>query len=401
MPTLSVEEILADTIDAIKINVPGLNQMSTNFKPDSLKLDKEYTAHIAAVPAVTAYSAGSGGYQASATDIRTLLTDVPVTVDQHPKVSLYATHLNAIADDKKEYGKVIANTGFALAKSMMTHIAGKFTNREISQSSVYTTGNSDYDMLDNIRGDMNGVGANPMGRVGVVNTAVASSLALDTRILSKDYHGDLQATNAHRLFRNVCGFQEIMEWPELPTNNATAVTLTSGEADDEIILAAAAHGLLVGDRVIFPTLTGGAGLTAASVIYYVLTVPTTTTFTISATAGGATQGFTTDISAGTVQKVDYLSGMFWEPRAIAVIAGLPDDFDAAAQIFGAPDTYKLFTYTDPESGLTLGGIAEAVQGTLRGYLHITHVYGVSVGRQSIASSAGALTDYAGHRLTTL
>lgn len=400
MPTLSVEEILADTIDAIKINVPGIDKMSTNFKPSSLKLDKEYTAHIAAVPSVTEYVAGSGGYQANATDIRTLLTDVPVVVDQHPKVSLYATHLNAIADDKKEYSKVISNTGFALAKSMMLHVAGKFNGRTISQSSTFTTGNSDYDMLDNIRGDMNGVGANPMGRVGVVNTAVASSIALDTRVLSKDYHGDLQAVNAHRIFRNVAGFEEVMEWPELPTNNGDAIAITAAASGD-LVTTASDHGLVVGDRVIFPTLAGGAGLTASSTIYYVKTAPSATTLTVSATDGGDAVDITTNYSSGTIQRVEYLSGMFWEPRAIAIIAGLPDDFDAAAQMFGAPPTYNLYTYTDPASGLTLGGIAEVAQGTLRGYLHITHVYGCSVGRQAITNSAGALTDYAGHRLITL
>jgi hypothetical protein len=403
MPTLTVDELLQDVIDAFKVNVPGINNMSTQFTGDTLKLNKTYTAHVAGLPTVTQYDAGSGGYQANATDIRTLLTDVDITVDQHPKVSLYASHLNAIADDKKQYGKVIGNMGFALAKDFVTHVSKKFNARNISQSSTYTTGNSDYDAIEAIRTAMNTNGASPLNRVGIVNSDVASTLHLDTRVLSNDYRGEMatEGANAFRAFRNIGGFESVMEWPELPTHAADAVTLTSGEADDEIILAAAAHGLLVGDRVIFPTLTGGSGLTAASTIYYVVSVPSTTTFTVSATSGGSAVNFTTDISAGTVQRVDYLTGMFWEPRAIAVMSGIPDDLDGAAQLFGAPPTYGITTVTDESTGITMVAISEAQQGTLKGFLHITFVYGASVGKQAAATSAGALTDKAGHRLVRL
>ena len=400
MPTLTVDEILQDTMDAFKTNVPGINNMSTNFTGNSLKLNKTYTAHIASVPAATTYDANSGGYQNGATDIRTLLTDVDVTVDQHPKVSLYATHLNAIADDKKAYDKVVSNMGFTLAKGLVTHIAGKFTNREITQQSIYTTGNSDYEAIEDIRSDMNLVAASPLGRVGVVNTPVASALHLDTRVLSADYRGEMDGGNAHRVFKNLAGFESVYEWPELPTNNGTAIAVTI-EADDEVVTTATAHGLAVGDRVTFPALAGGVGLTAATTVYYVVSVPSTTTLTVSATAGGSAVNVTTDYSSGTIQRTESLSGMFWEPRAIALYAGIPDDLDGAAQLFGAPPTYGITTLTDSDTGLTMAAIAESQQGTLRGYLHLTFVYGVSVGRQAITGAAGSLTDYAGHRLITL
>jgi hypothetical protein len=400
MPTLTVDEILQDTMDAFKVRVPGLNNMSTDFRGSSLKLNKTYTGHIAAVPSVTSYDAGSGGYQNGATDIRTLLTDVDVTVDQHPKVSLSAAHLNQIADDKRNYDKVIANMGFALAKNMVSHIVSKFTSREISQSSTYTTGNSDYDAIENIRSDMNAVAASPVGRVGIVNTAVASALHIDERVLSADYRGQMDGGNAYRVFQNLAGFESVSEWPELGTNNGTAIAITGVHATD-IITTASAHNLLVGDRVIFPTLTGGTGLTAASVIYFVETVGSATTLKVSETADGASVNWSSDISGGTIQKVEHLSGMFWEPRAIALVAGIPDDLDGAAQLFGAPPTYGISTLTDADTGLTMAAISESQQGTLKGFLHLTFVYGVSVGRQARTNAAGSLADYAGHRLITL
>jgi len=76
----------------------------------------------------------------------------------------------------------------------------------------------------------------------------------------------------------------------------------TGVASTDVITTTGAHGLSVGDRVYFPALTGGSGLTAASAFYYVQSTPTTTTLKVSATLGGSALDFTTDISAGTIQR---------------------------------------------------------------------------------------------------
>lgn len=77
-------------------------------------------------------------------------------------------------------------------------------------------------------------------------------------------------------------------------------TLTSVSATD-VFTTGSSHGYVVGDPVWFSGLTGGAGLTANQV-YYVISVPSATTFTVSATLGGAIFNHTTDISAGVVQR---------------------------------------------------------------------------------------------------
>ena len=63
--------------------------------------------------------------------------------------------------------------------------------------------------------------------------------------------------------------------------------------------ANAPHNFRNGDRVWFPALTGGTGLTAGTTDYYVIGA-TATTFQVSLTPGGAAVNFTTDITAGTV-----------------------------------------------------------------------------------------------------
>lgn len=70
------------------------------------------------------------------------------------------------------------------------------------------------------------------------------------------------------------------------------------EADNDTVTLEE-HGLMNGDKVTFPTLTGGAGLTAATVQYYVRD-RTADTFKVSATPGGAAVNITTDYTAGSV-----------------------------------------------------------------------------------------------------
>lgn len=66
----------------------------------------------------------------------------------------------------------------------------------------------------------------------------------------------------------------------------TALRMSGVTAATDTITTAAAHGLAVGDQVAFVSGTGFTGLTAGS-IYFVVDVGTSTTFKVSATAGGA------------------------------------------------------------------------------------------------------------------
>jgi hypothetical protein len=88
--------------------------------------------------------------------------------------------------------------------------------------------------------------------------------------------------------------------------DATEVTVTSGEADDETF-AATAHGLSVDDPLIITAVTGGAGL-STNTLYYVATVPDANSFTLKDTAGDAV-AFTTDASAITAYTGSWDDGV--------------------------------------------------------------------------------------------
>jgi hypothetical protein len=79
------------------------------------------------------------------------------------------------------------------------------------------------------------------------------------------------------------------------------VTLSTSAAADDI-LDATGHGFVAGDRVVFTSLTGGAGLTANREYYVISANLAANTFQVSTTPGGSAVNFTTDITAGKVRK---------------------------------------------------------------------------------------------------
>ncbi len=89
-------------------------------------------------------------------------------------------------------------------------------------------------------------------------------------------------------------------------NGLTSIVLTTSAAADDEIDTATAHGFIVGDKIRFAGLVGGAGLSNGTP-YWVVTVADADTFEVSATPGGAVLNFTTDITAGTVAKWAALS----------------------------------------------------------------------------------------------
>lgn len=91
-----------------------------------------------------------------------------------------------------------------------------------------------------------------------------------------------------------------------PAGYASTITLATSANADDIIDTATAHGFVEGQAVVFPTLTGGAGLTAGTTYYVVSTSLAAQTFRVAATPGGTAINFTTDITAGTVRKVNTL-----------------------------------------------------------------------------------------------
>ena len=94
------------------------------------------------------------------------------------------------------------------------------------------------------------------------------------------------------------GILEAITTNAVDSSSQVATLATSANADDTFDTSSA-HGLSVGDDFYITGLSGGSGI-AASTRYYVTSTPTTTSFTASATKGGASLDFGSDVTAGNI-----------------------------------------------------------------------------------------------------
>ena len=81
-----------------------------------------------------------------------------------------------------------------------------------------------------------------------------------------------------------------------------------------------------------------------------------------------------------------------------IASRLPEDPSQLARSLGVPSISATDVVTDEETGLSLMGITWQDPGTFDLYYTVVIMYGAAAGKQG--GSAGALTDYAGHRLIT-
>lgn len=404
--TLTSSEILLDVIDAFAKRIPALNSMGTDFRPNSLKLNQTYTAHIPTVPSTEDISSANYGAMTGQT-ARSLLTDVPITVNKHVGCSLKLQHLYSIQDNKQQYQKLIGLAGYSMAKSLIDNIITGFTSVNFSQHVQFSVANSDADMLDTITGKMNLNGCVPEGRAMIVNTPVAGTLSADSRLTSRDYAGQRVMGSGYRKWENVNGFSEITEYPDLTnTTGGTALTsVTSTAATD--LFTKTAHNLATGQAVTAASFSAGTGLTSTGATYFVINV-SSSTFKLASTWDNAIAGTAFDVSAdgtgGVVTPVQTLTGFAFDPRAIALIAGVPDGVDTASVAQGLGinvnrvNNWEVVTH--PETGITMAAISWQAAGTDDVFWVPTMVYGKALGRQAEASATGALCDYAGVRLSS-
>src|SRR6478609_4272354 len=157
--TLSVDELLADILVALKKQTPALSVFSTDFSSKTAKLNDIIKARVNKLATVQDY--GATGYENGATDVKTLLEDVPVTLDQHKHVPVKIAYLDSIKSKIDLYDKTIGAIGFVLGKAIVDAAMAKVVATNFSQEQVTTVANSDKDFLETARIALNGKGVSP------------------------------------------------------------------------------------------------------------------------------------------------------------------------------------------------------------------------------------------------
>lgn len=372
--TLTPTILLTNTIRKLFVKVPALGFFSSEFTTERVKKGQTVIGKIRTRPVSSTYDPTSG-YKNGAQEGETLLKDVEFVMDQHIHVTVGLNHLNAIGNSIQKMEEHVEDSASVIGSAVARYILGKVRFAAFPYASAYSEANSDKDALNAIRKAMNtrGVYSN---RFGLVNSGVAETLSNDSRIENRfDGRSADVDSNPYLTLRGISGFQEIREDPALDDRTATAAAVT-GEADDETFTQAA-HGYAVGDRVYLTVTTGGTGLTSG--YYFVKTVPTANTFTLSTTVGGATAAFSADLTAGTCGLAENITGFFATREAIAIKTALPiDSLEYAAQL-GIPVPASSEIVFDPDSGLSMLAYKWFEPGTMNAYITLTCLYGAVAG----------------------
>lgn len=393
-PTLTTAEIVSDVFEAFRKMVVALRFLATDFSSVRAKYNQQIIAHVAALPTVVAHDTVNGFFN-SPQSAKDLLTDVPLTMDTWKDVILTLKANDLVADRTPKYVKTINGAAYQLGKAMLDSVLGKVNSTNISNQLVCADANATAAKLRLFATQLNSQGAGPM-RNGLVSSGFMTGLLADNVIASGDYYDQRQESGPFAILNNIAGFQSVMEYPDFPANTGSLGTFTAVAATN-VITVSAAHGLVVGDRVRFSSDdTLPAGL-SVDTDYFVITVPSTTTLTVSATSGGAAVDITdTGTGTHTISRYDNLTGFFFEDRAVVVASRLPADSLELAQQRGIPVPMKVETVTDPETGLTVLMLERFNTATLDIEICFSVMFGSAVGRQ--AGTAATLLDNAGLRI---
>lgn len=344
---LQLTKVLQSTLTAFKRAILPLTSFSTVFRDVELQGDDKIA--VPYYPLATSASvsrAATGSYKALASGTETESRIIEPTRNKVQALSFNSTQRSRQpAFDPVKHGEI---KGQKLAFDVIADIfsgirAADFTGATIDP---VVAANFDEDEVSELgRLAMEAYWPDALDKSLILNPGNYFNLAKQPALLDASQSGSLEALR-EAMVRRIMGFSTFGT-AGLPTNNGTAFAVL-GEADDDTFTAVG-HGLAVGDRVRFPAVTGGTGLTADTGRYFVKTVPTDDTFTVSATLGGATLDITADATSGTTcQKFENITGIACYPGALGVaFAPVPP---SAAMMTNLAD-YQLVT--DQESGLSL------------------------------------------------
>lgn len=221
--TLSVPEILADVLDAFKLETPelfGPNGFGHEFKSDKAVLGETVKAKISHVPIVGDYDRAAGGFKNATQDVTGLIEDVPCTMDQFKVVVINVNYITQLASQVQLYQEAIRNFGYALGKYVIDYALTKVTPANFSNEVVVPLANMNLDTIDiNVREQLNLQKAYSRGRFCLLNTPAASKFGSDDRVRSALYYNDRQQDEGFRKWKSIGGFNWLREYTDLYAAN--------------------------------------------------------------------------------------------------------------------------------------------------------------------------------------
>ena len=207
--TLTTAEIVADFFEAFRKLIPAINYFSTDFSSAEAKYNQQIIAHVGALPAAVTHTT----YFGSPVSARTLITDVPVTMNVWKDVVLKFQATDLVADRSTKYTKTVNSAAYVLGKALVDAILATVVAANFSHTVICTQANATAAKLRTFVAALNLQGAGPMF-FGLVKSAFMTNLLADTSIISGQYFGQRQEGTPIMQLVNIQGFQAVSEYPD-------------------------------------------------------------------------------------------------------------------------------------------------------------------------------------------
>jgi len=215
---ITTEFLAAMFFERFKIMAMPFQNFSTDFSSASAKKGQKIIARVGKTPSAPQDYDSTEGFFPTPDDAKDLLEDVDVTMDQFKTVPITLPLADTIEASINLIEGEMQSAAEVLGKAIMDHALSKILAANFSESSEFAAADSDYDMLEDVRKDLNAVGASKFGRFGMVSPDVFTALDGDTRITSRDFRGQMQ-DEAYGHFVGLKGFGDIWEYPDFPDNS--------------------------------------------------------------------------------------------------------------------------------------------------------------------------------------
>lgn len=341
---LQLTTVLDTALVAFKRAILPLTSFSTVFKNvPLLGNDKISVPYYPLATSSSQSRAETGSYKALATATTTNSKEITVDQNKLQAISFSAKERNRQpAFNPEMHGRL---KGEKLAYDVIAQILGLVRAADFDTTTIDATasGNFDEDEVALLAQYAMEDFWPETGRSLLLSPAHYFNLVKQPAILDLSQSGSLDALR-EAMVRRLMTF-DMFGSPGIPTNNGDSFAVTGTASTD--LINATAHGLSDGDRVRFPALAGGAGLTADTGRYFVRDA-TADTFKVAATVGGTAIDITTNYSSGTCQRYENVAGMAVLPSAIGVaFAPIQPSEAMRSQIYD----YRIVD--DPDTGIVL------------------------------------------------
>jgi hypothetical protein len=207
--TLTTAEIVADFFEAFRKLIPAINYFSTDFSNAEAKFNQQIIAHVGALPVAVTHTT----YFGSPVSARTLLSDVPITMDTWKDVVLKFQAADLVADRSTKYTKTVNSAAYVLAKALIDSVLAKVVAANLSHTVICTQATATAAKLRTFVAQLNLQGAGPMF-YGLVKSGFMTGLLSDTNIISGFYWGERQEGTPIMQLKSIQGFQAISEYPD-------------------------------------------------------------------------------------------------------------------------------------------------------------------------------------------